>query len=495
MELASRRGTEPAATKTDLMLLGILGDKSMHGYEIAEKLSEPKMAAWIRLGRTSIYYSLNRMQKRGLIEKHTEKVGGKPERTVYSITDSGRQAFITGLEESLGGDSEGFDEFDIALYFSSQLDTDRARKHIAQRLQGLSAQVAQLVQLAESPEGRRHPEVALVLAHRIAVLRADLEFLDGHFGRLSSASAGGGVSGLLEETPLADVLLGLAAAGRSGVLSVRAVGGGSRVSAEVGFCFSDGDFYGLITSEQDWKTALKEAFQATRGRYEFAPSDVHEADAVHAGTLVDAILIGSRDCDNVDRLGQMLPGGEGLLSTRDGYERELIGVDLEDDELAVLSELDGFRTVAEVAQVLGWSAERVKRAAYPLWIVGVVTRNDRTKRDLVMAVSRYVARWAEAVKMLAGDEGVRRVFTDVDMAVRSSELTDFRNSASASGPRRVAASRDEVARHARKYVEVLHHAVSARLGDGVAEDIASGFTKRLAEADKDILEAEQVMIG
>lgn len=495
VELVSTGGAEPAATKTDLMLLGILGEKPMHGYEIAEKLSDPKMAAWIRLGRTSIYYSLNRMQKRGLIEKHTEKIGGKPERTVFSITDAGRQAFVQGLEDSLGGASEGFDEFDIALYFSTQLDSERAKKHIAKRLQGLSGQVAMLVQLSESPESRQYPEVGLVLAHRIAVLRADLEFLDGHFGRLSAASDSHGISGTLEGGRLADVLLGLSAAGRSGVLTVALPGGGLHPALDVGFCLADGDLYGLLSHEGDVTVALQEVFQSSRGRYEFRSSDAYEADAVPTGTLVGAILIGSRNVQNADLLQQMLPDGGGLLATRQGYERELIGVDLDDDELVLLGELDGYRTVAEISTALGWSVERVKKAAYPLWLVGAVVRNDRSKRDFIIAVGRYVERWREAVKLLAGEEGVRRVFADVDMAVRSAVVLDFPAVANPRRPGRVMVSRDEASEQARKYVEILHRAVSARLGDGVAEDIASGYTQRVSEADKDLLGAEQVMIG
>lgn len=476
--------------KTDMMLLGLLASRSMHGYELAEHLGSARMNSWVRMGRTSIYYSLGRLEKSGLVSKHSERHGGKPERTVYSITETGRVAFISGLESALGTSECQTDDFDVALYFAATLDAPRTTERIEQRLGMLEDQVADLGGLAVEVQRDGDRALALVLEHRLAVLRADIDFLAGYVSMLRSGDAGApSFSGALGDTSIAEALKNLEAAGRSGVVRVRTPAG------EAGLAFEQGRLYGVIAvpgASRD--ETLSQIFSCARGGFEFEPSMVLEADAEPISGLTEALLLGGRGVTDSGLIGRMVPDPDVILDLRSGYELELVGLDITDEEGELLSRLDGVRTLGEVARELGWPTDRLKTVAYPLWLEGWIVRTDRSKRDLVLAVSRYVSRWCDAITLFAGERGIASVFADVERAAGAAGILDFRGLERTIHESHVRGNSDDLADQARRYVELMYRAVAARLGDGFAEDASRGFTRELPQDTAEILETHGVMV-
>lgn len=476
-------------TRTDLMLLGLLAGHPMHGYELAERLSDPKMTAWVKLGRTSIYYALGRLQKHGLVSSHSERQGGKPERNVYAVTDAGRSAFVAGLQEALSSTEPRTDDFDIALFFSNRLDGARTREHVEQRLTSLEQQVQSLGALTTETDGGEERELMLVLEHRMAVLRADIDFLSGYVGMLRSGKPSASISGSIEDTVLAEVLWSLAAAGRTGVLTVRTTG------SEVGFCYDHGRFYGLLASGQDVTDALKSVFGTARGTFEFTESTALEASALDAGDLTQAILTGARGTTERRLLERMNPSADTILDVVDGVERDIIGVDLTDDERHLLMSFDGVRTVAEIARASKWSADKVREVAYPLWLSGWLVLTDRSKRLLVVSTASLVRRWSEAVSMFAGASGHAKVFQDVETAAESVGTMSFQDLDRKFEEQRIRGTTSELAASARDYVDLLERVITTRLGRGFYEDASIRFVRQLPDETLDALAANGIISG
>lgn len=476
--------------RMDLMLLGLLASRSMHGYEIAELLDQPRMQSWVRLGRTSIYYALGRLESKGYVSKHSERQGGKPERIVYSITDLGRSSFISGLEDALGSGEGQTDEFDIALFFSSRLDAPRTQDRIETRLAELESQAQGLALVSQESGAKSDGELMLVLEHRLAVLKADIDFLSKYVAMLASGT--GGVAplvGSLADSSLSEILLNLSAAGRTGIFRVRTLAG------TVDFCFDGGRLYGVVpVSGETIEESLRRALLCSRGEFEFMPSDVLEAGAQSVGGLLQAVLIGSRDTTDQDRLQSMLPGPDTLLDVREGYEREVIGVDLTEDERAVLGELDGVRTMGEIARGIGWTSDRLRSTCYPLWLVGWVVRSTRAKRQLLFATSAYLRRWSDAIKLFAGDAVEKQVFEDVQFAAHGGGLVPLRDIERGLERTRIRTTEAGLTEQIREYLDLLNRAVSARLGDGFAEDVSVGYAIQLTPDDRAILQAHGLLI-
>ncbi len=86
-------------TTPDLVLLSLLAERSMHGYQANILLELRKVRDWAGVSRPQVYYSLDKLARLGLIRSaETEDPGGGPERRVFETTARGRAALADALE-------------------------------------------------------------------------------------------------------------------------------------------------------------------------------------------------------------------------------------------------------------------------------------------------------------------------------------------------------------------------------------------------------------
>src|SRR5436853_1572403 len=103
-ENSARTGESGAAsgsrlTTPDLVILSLLAERPMHGYEANATLEDRKIRDWAAVSRPQIYYSLDKLTRLGLI-RVTEDVASSagPERRVFQTTDEGRKRLADALE-------------------------------------------------------------------------------------------------------------------------------------------------------------------------------------------------------------------------------------------------------------------------------------------------------------------------------------------------------------------------------------------------------------
>ncbi len=82
-----------------LLLLGILSEHSLHGYELNELLKNP--AIGIHVGKANAYQLLAKLEREGLVAGHEERIEKRPPRTVYTITAAGKAEFSRLLQERM----------------------------------------------------------------------------------------------------------------------------------------------------------------------------------------------------------------------------------------------------------------------------------------------------------------------------------------------------------------------------------------------------------
>src|SRR5580693_7346012 len=86
-------------TTPDLVLLSLLAERSMHGYQANTLLEFRKVRDWAGVSRPQVYYSLDKLARLGLIRSaETEGETGGPERRVFETTARGRVALAEALE-------------------------------------------------------------------------------------------------------------------------------------------------------------------------------------------------------------------------------------------------------------------------------------------------------------------------------------------------------------------------------------------------------------
>jgi len=92
-ENGGRRLTTP-----DLVLLSLLAERPMHGYEANATLEIRKIRDWAAVSRPQVYYSLEKLTRLGLAQV-TEDASSSagPERRVFQTTEAGRNRLADAL--------------------------------------------------------------------------------------------------------------------------------------------------------------------------------------------------------------------------------------------------------------------------------------------------------------------------------------------------------------------------------------------------------------
>ena len=80
------------------LLLRLLDEEPMHGYQLMEELEERGYVSSGRFETGSVYTILNRMEGRGLLSSTKGKSETGRMRRIYSVTQTGREALRRGLE-------------------------------------------------------------------------------------------------------------------------------------------------------------------------------------------------------------------------------------------------------------------------------------------------------------------------------------------------------------------------------------------------------------
>jgi DNA-binding PadR family transcriptional regulator len=82
-------------TDAELVILSLLVEQPMHGYQIEGQITLRNMRTWTDLSTSSIYYILRKLEEKGLIEKRSEKGSNTSDRpkNVFQVTKNGQLAW------------------------------------------------------------------------------------------------------------------------------------------------------------------------------------------------------------------------------------------------------------------------------------------------------------------------------------------------------------------------------------------------------------------
>jgi DNA-binding PadR family transcriptional regulator len=130
-------------TPLALAVMNLLVEHPMHPYEMKSKMKERGHDQVIRLKGGSIYDTVERLESGGFIQAHeTSREGRRPERTVYAITETGREEIMAWLRELLAQPVNEYPQFGAALAFFAALDQDEVVRLLKVRTALLEGQAA-----------------------------------------------------------------------------------------------------------------------------------------------------------------------------------------------------------------------------------------------------------------------------------------------------------------------------------------------------------------
>jgi DNA-binding PadR family transcriptional regulator len=97
----NRRGAKRkfGLTTPDLVLLSLLAERPMHGYQANLELERREIRDWAGISRPQVYYSLEKLARAGMIRSsESEEPAAGPERSAFETSAKGKAALAEALE-------------------------------------------------------------------------------------------------------------------------------------------------------------------------------------------------------------------------------------------------------------------------------------------------------------------------------------------------------------------------------------------------------------
>lgn len=89
-------------TTPDLVVLSLLAERPMHGYDLNQELERREVRDWAEISRPQVYYSLNKLKLLQMIMEIfvANKNAEGPDRQVYQISQKGKQCLKQSLDSN-----------------------------------------------------------------------------------------------------------------------------------------------------------------------------------------------------------------------------------------------------------------------------------------------------------------------------------------------------------------------------------------------------------
>jgi DNA-binding PadR family transcriptional regulator len=121
-------------TPIRLFILDALARGEAHGHQLRALAAEEYLELWADVQVGGFYGTLKRLAAEGLVEAvRTETMGNYPERTIYAITDEGRDALAELQYDMLRKTTFRMDPFDLALSRAREITEGELRTVLAAR--------------------------------------------------------------------------------------------------------------------------------------------------------------------------------------------------------------------------------------------------------------------------------------------------------------------------------------------------------------------------
>lgn len=122
MVMKRRKLSNPLA----LAVLVTLWQKPMHPYEIAQTLRRQGKDTSTKINYGSLYTVVQSLEKHGFVEvTDVERQGNRPERTVYGLTEAGREEMTEWLSDLVAVPAKEYPIFETALSLVGALPPTR----------------------------------------------------------------------------------------------------------------------------------------------------------------------------------------------------------------------------------------------------------------------------------------------------------------------------------------------------------------------------------
>ena len=165
-------------TTPDLVVLSLLAERPMHGYEVNAELERRQARDWVAISRPQIYYSLEKLVRQGLLAESADTgVVLGADRRVLRTSAKGRTVLARELERDSWTNQRERPAFLTWLALSWQASPLAVKKQIQRRLKFLEVEVEReekTLKDVRDEVGHEYHEAVWMLKLTIAQLKSEL---------------------------------------------------------------------------------------------------------------------------------------------------------------------------------------------------------------------------------------------------------------------------------------------------------------------------------
>ena len=177
-----KKAADGKPTIPDLVILSLLAERPMHGYEVNATLEERQIREWAPVSRPQIYYSLDKLTRMGLIRTASDDApAAGPERRVFETTKAGKDKLADSLEADSWVEDRFYQPFLIWLALSWQARGKTFQRQLEKRKKflkaGLDAEHATLDDV-RAEVGHEHHEAIWMLELKMEQTRLEIRWIE-----------------------------------------------------------------------------------------------------------------------------------------------------------------------------------------------------------------------------------------------------------------------------------------------------------------------------
>jgi DNA-binding PadR family transcriptional regulator len=165
-----------------LVLLSLLAERPMHGYQANAELVRREIKDWAGISRPQVYYSLEKLARAGMIRSlETGEPASGPERSSFETTAKGRAALADALERKDWATQRDRPPFLTWVALSWQARPGVMKRQIERRREFLEKEVANEKEVLRSileEVGHPYHEAVWMVSLMIDQFKVELRWLN-----------------------------------------------------------------------------------------------------------------------------------------------------------------------------------------------------------------------------------------------------------------------------------------------------------------------------
>jgi len=159
-------------TDAELAILSLLAEGEAYDKELSSEIDARGLRRWTAIGTSSMYYVLEKLERQGLIEKHSRD--GKND--LYQITAAGIGVLQTAVSDLLSTPYSHNKNLELGLANLHVLKPSQIRAALLARQQDTEAQLSRV------REERKHSkdifQIEALFDHYLTMMQAELDWLN-----------------------------------------------------------------------------------------------------------------------------------------------------------------------------------------------------------------------------------------------------------------------------------------------------------------------------